>query len=102
MTENDRITLAINFKYVLRQVWSHFSTGDDFITILNFPRPEPPRAYYSPLLLLSYWCRCWKRDSAIHTNWSNYIISQKPFLDWAFFNGQKVRYGPSYSSLFLC
>lgn len=47
MTENYQITLAIKTKYVLRQVWSYFSTGDDCITILNFPVLEPPKACYS-------------------------------------------------------
>jgi hypothetical protein len=37
MIENEGIILPINSNYVLRQVWSHFSTGDDYITIWTFP-----------------------------------------------------------------
>jgi hypothetical protein len=97
LTEDDRASFDVN------SVESCFHNGGPRWQLCDdteASQTKTAQVAYSPLqLLLWYCCRCSKRSSATHTNWSNYIISQKPILDWVFFNGQS---DPSRSSLFLC
>lgn len=93
--------------YLQLVVMSQFRDGrlrmtDDSTGIMNLPRPEQPPAHYSLPLLRSYCCWRSKRDLAIHINWSNYVLSMKPKLDWSSFNGESLHSDLSCSSLFLC
>jgi len=96
------LTIAMNCKCVLTRGRSHFSMmqghGWRLWNDSESSQTRTAKGRWSPVCIFAGA----QRGSAIHTNWFNYTISQKPKLDPALFNGQPVPCDLSRSLLFLC